>query len=725
MDIADHATFEIAGAKPRLRDGLVFTFREIGGEPGVIIEDELSGRFFRVGMSEYVFLSQLDGRTSIGDALGATALQLKDRALTEDDAASLCQWVIESGVAVIGNESVTRQEQEHQRQVASRLIRWINPLMLRMPLFSPERFLRGLQPLLGWLISGTGAVIWCLLCGVAVLRIVPEWESVQAGMRPLLEVDNRWKLALTWLLIKFVHEGAHGLVCQRLGGIVRECGVNWLLFVPLPYVDVTSCWRFASTSQRMLVSAAGMLAEVALAAVAAIVWTLTDSVVVRQHATNVMISATVTTLLFNANPLMRSDGYYLLSDLLDCPNLASQGRQFVRNLFRVFFQGLRSHPLDVSTGRWLLIGCYGILSTIWSSLIGVGLVIGAANLGRGVGVVLACGLILMWYAWPILVWVRGWVRRDHFESPRFLHMAGALCLCGGCLGVGGTMLPAPAVVSAPVVVQSRPLTVVHTLVTARVQRVVVGVGEEVEAGDLLVDLQNNDLQADLEQLRAEIRTSAQREILFLSRGEVAAAEVEHANRHSLDLRQNELTRLVESLQVRAPSAGRVLTRRLEELVGRELPAGSELMRIASVRQPEMVALVPQSEVASIRGREGQAVTGWLWGHSRWIHGTIASIDVSATQSTPHPALTAEAGGPLPVMARDPLQTESSMAKDSKWQLIEPQIEVTIRPATDSPPLAIGETGIVRLPIRRGTLGGYVASCVEGWFSSRWAVMHGL
>ena len=73
MDIADHATFEIAGAKPRLRDGLVFTFREIGGEPGVIIEDELSGRFFRVGMSEYVFLSQLDGRTSIGDALGATA----------------------------------------------------------------------------------------------------------------------------------------------------------------------------------------------------------------------------------------------------------------------------------------------------------------------------------------------------------------------------------------------------------------------------------------------------------------------------------------------------------------------------------------------------------------------------------------------------------------------------------------------------------------------------
>lgn len=724
MEIADHATFEIAGAKPRLRDGLVFTFREIGGEPGVIIEDELRGRFFRVGMAEYIFLSHLDGRTSIGDALGATALQLKDRALTEDDAASLCQWLIESGVAVIGNESATRHELEHQRLGKSRLTRWINPLMLRMPLFSPERLLRGLQPLFGWLISGTGAVIWCLLCGVAVLRIVPEWEGVQTGMRPLLDVDNRWKLAVTWLMIKFVHEGAHGLVCQRFGGVVRECGVNWLLFVPLPYVDVTSCWRLASTSQRMLVSAAGMLAEVALAAVAAIVWTLTDSVVVRQHATNVMISATVTTLLFNANPLMRSDGYYLLSDLFDCPNLATLGRQFVRNLFRVSFLGLRSHPLDVSPGRMLLIGGYGVLSTIWSSLIGVGMVIGAANLGRGVGVVLACGLILMWYAWPVLAWVRGRLRGEHFESPRYLHLAGALCLCGGSLWLAGTMLPAPAVVSAPVVVQSRPLTVVHTLVAARVQRVVVGVGEEVQAGDLLIELQNNDLRAELEQLRVEIRTAAQREILHLNRGEVAAAEVEHTNRLSLDQRQGELTRLVESLQVRAPTAGRVLTRRLDEFVGQELPAGSELMRIASANQPEMVALVPQSEVATIRGREGEAVSGWLWGHSRWIHGTITSIDVRASQLAPHPALTAEAGGPLPVMARDPLQ-ESSAAEDSKWQLIEPQLEVTIRPDPESGPLALGETGIVRLSIRQGTLGSYVASCIAGWFSARWSVMHGL
>lgn len=725
MEIADHATFEIAGARPRLRDGLVFTLREIGGEPAVIIEDELRGRFFRVGMAEYIFLSHLDGRTSIGDALGATALQLKDRALTEDDAASLCRWLIESGVAVIGNESTTRQELERQRLAESRLVRWINPLMLRMPLFSPERLLRALLPMFGWLISGTGAVIWCVLCGIAVLRIVPEWEGVQVGMRPLLDVDNRWKLAVTWLGIKLIHEGAHGLVCQKFGGVVRECGVNWLLFVPLPYVDVTSCWRLASTSQRMLVSAAGMLAEIALAAMAAIVWTLTDSVVIRQHATNVMVSATVTTLLFNANPLMRSDGYYLLSDMFDCPNLASQGRQFVQNLFRAVFLGRRSQPLDVSTGRWLLIGCYGTLSMIWSTLIGVGMVIGAANLGKGVGVVLALALIMMWYAWPIWKWGRDWLRGEHFESPRYLHLAGALSLCGGSLWLAGSMLPAPAVVSAPVVVQTRPLTVVHSRVAARVQRVVVGIGEEVQAGDLLVELQNDDLLSDLDQLRAEIQISAQHENLYLHRGEIAAAEVERANRNALDQRLGEVTQLVESLAVRAPVSGRILTRQLDELRGQELPTGSELMRIASVGQPELVALVPQSEVATIRRREGEAVSGWLWGHSRWIHGTITSIDARATQSAPHPALTAEAGGPLPVMARDPRQPANSTVEDSKWQLIEPQFEVTIRPDPECGPLSLGETGIVRLPIRQGTLGAYVTNSIAGWFSSRWAVMHGL
>ncbi len=725
MHTPDHATFEIAGAKPRLRDGLVFTLRETGGEPGAIIEDELRGRFYRVGMAEYTFLSLLDGRTTIGEALGATALRLKDRALTEDEAASLCRWLIDSGLALIGHESVTAMEQERAKRSQLALTRWMNPLMLRMPLFSPERMLRAMLPLFDWLISGTGAMLWCLLCGYALVRFIPDAGDLWQGVRPLLDADNRWKLAATWLLMKLVHESAHGLTCQKFGGVVRECGVNWLLFVPLPYVDVTSCWRLASTSQRLLVSAAGMLAEIALAAAAAIVWTLTDNPIVRQHATNVIISATITTLLFNANPLMRSDGYYLLSDLLDCPNLSMQGQTFVQNLWRMVFLGLRPRPIDVSLGRLFVIAVYGVLSSVWSVLVGLGMIIGAANLWPGIGLLLAVVLVTLWYLWPAARALRFFVLGNETEQPRRLRCLVVTAACLAALIVSAKRLPAPSVISAPAVVQTRPLSIVHSLATGRVVRVTVETGDLVSSGDLLLQLENPDLVVDLQQLRFDVTTSTQREIRQLNQGEVAAAEVERSNRTAMTRREKELVRMIEGLTVKAPMAGRVVTRDLGQLLGRDLPQGTELLTIASTARPQLIALVPQSEAESLRGREGQAVRGWLWGHERWLGGEIEHVEPRATQVAAHPALTAEAGGPLAVVARDPRDEAGTELASSQWLMTEPQLEVVINLDATSERLALGETGIVRLPIRSGSLWGYVRQKIENWWSVRWTTTHGV
>lgn len=725
MHTPDHATFEIAGAKPRLRDGLVFTLRETGGEPGAIIEDELRGRFYRVGLAEYTFLSLLNGKTTISEALGATALRLKDRALSEDEAAMLCRWLIDSGLAIMGHESASALEQERTNSSRLALSRWMNPLMLRMPLFSPERILRAILPLMEWLISGTGAVLWCFLCGWALVRIVPEWGDLQHSMRPILDPDNRMLFAGTWLLMKLVHESAHGLTCQKFGGVVRECGVNWLLFVPLPYVDVTSCWRLASTSHRLLVSAAGMLAEIALAAFAAIVWTLTDSPIVKQHATNVMISATVTTLLFNANPLMRSDGYYLLSDILDCPNLSMQGRQFVQNLWRSVFLGLKPRPIEVPLGRLFVIAIYGVLSSLWSLVIGFGMIIGAANLWPGVGLILAIVLVTLWYVLPALRAARFLLLGSETERPRRLRCLVMTMACGAAVVLAATRLPAPTVVSAPAVVQTRPLIIVHSLSSGRVKRMLVHTGALVLAGDILLELENPDLQADLQQMRIEIKASTQREIRYVNKGEVAAADVERTNRISNMRREGELLRMLEGLTVKAPMSGRVVTRHLGELVGQQLQPGAELLTIASTSRSQLIAMVPQSEAESLRGREGQPVSSWLWGHSRWLQGHVERVEPRATQVAAHPALTAEAGGPLAVVAHDPREKQGGVAADSQWILTEPQLEVVIRLDAESELLALGETGIVRLPIRGGSLWGYVTHKMQNWWSVRWTTLHGV
>ncbi len=252
-----------------------------------------------------------------------------------------------------------------------------------------------------------------------------------------------------------------------------------------------------------------------------------------------------------------------------------------------------------------------------------------------------------------------------------------------------------------------------------------GTGGEVQTGETLIEMENDDLRSDLAQLLIEIKASIQREIRYLNRGEVAAAEVERANRTSLKQREQELTRMVEALTVRAPVAGRVLTRQLDQLVGQELAPGSELLRISSTDQPELVALIPQSEADSLRGRAGEKVAGWSWGHTAWMRGTIESIEPRATQISPHPALTAEAGGALPVVARDPRDMSTTANSNSHWLLLDPQLEVTIRLDASSEPLLLGETGVVRLPVRGGTLAEYVIHQVESWTSARATMMHGL
>ena len=126
----------------------------------------------------------------------------------------------------------------------------------------------------------------------------------------------------TWVVLKLIHELAHSLVCKKYGGRVASCGILVLLMIPMPYVDVTSSWRFENKWKRILTSAAGMLSEVFVAAIACYVWANSQPGPIQYHAGNVIITASLHTLLFNINPLMRFDGYYMLADWLEIPNLS-------------------------------------------------------------------------------------------------------------------------------------------------------------------------------------------------------------------------------------------------------------------------------------------------------------------------------------------------------------------------------------------------------------------
>ena len=339
-------TFEFSQARLKLKDALRFTMRQTGGSIEYLVEDEVTGRFFRVGMPQYTFLTMLDGQRTVSTALMKTATLLRENAIDENEAANLCKWAIESGLieSETGNSSA-RQQEHHEAQQKQKVISYLNPMMMRIPLFNPDPQITSISRFVNFLISPFGAMLWLVVVFWGFSMLARNWQDFWSNrVSSFGGVDLLW-LAATWAILKVIHELAHSLVCKRFGGRVNSCGVLFLLMIPMPYVDVTTSWRFDNKWKRILTSAAGMLAEIFIAAIASYIWVTSNPGPLQYHAGNVIISATLVTLMFNINPLMKFDGYYMLADYLEIPNLATHGRQWLKGFFNRLYFGKKQTPL--------------------------------------------------------------------------------------------------------------------------------------------------------------------------------------------------------------------------------------------------------------------------------------------------------------------------------------------------------------------------------------------
>ncbi|MDH3717280.1 MAG: hypothetical protein OES79_04080, partial [Planctomycetota bacterium] len=373
-----------------LRSDLVFIPKRVAGEPFYLIEDRTRSRFFDIGLPEYTLISFLDGKTTIGEALSLLAKARPELALTEQEAASICKWLIDAELAYtfesVRSQRLAEAAKTHDRKKI--LATW-NPLCSKVPLLYPNRFFDQIHPWLGWINSLPAALVILLVAVAAMYRVQLHWDELAAASAGIFS-PGRWLwLVLCWLMLKIVHELAHGLACKKHGGAVHEAGVMFILFAPLAYVDVTSSWRFDSKWQRIHVAAAGMYVELFIAAVAAILWTVTGPGLFNDICFNLLLMASLTTLAFNANPLMRFDGYYILSDLLEIPNLYGDGQQYVRYLGRRYLMGVRTEsPLEFEL-RDLFVRVYGVASLFWRIFICAVMVMAAATLFHGIGLILA------------------------------------------------------------------------------------------------------------------------------------------------------------------------------------------------------------------------------------------------------------------------------------------------------------------------------------------------
>lgn len=305
-------------------------------------------------------------------------------------------------------------------------------------------------------------------------------------------------------MLKLVHEIAHGLTCQRYGGGVHETGIIFAFFAPLAYVDVTSSWGFSSRWHRIHTAAAGMYVELLLASVAVFTWSQMESQILSHLLYNVIVMASLSTILFNANPLMRFDGYYILSDLLNIPNLYSRSSEAVQQLFGRLLLGLRNTSPAVTGPHLWTLRIYGVAATFWRLLICATLMIAASVFFHGAGIFLAIAGLVAWFGVPAWKAIQSASRLMESNPTRLLRggIVAILFLAVTCGILFG--LPAPFASTAPGTVELHEGCRIRSSVDGFVTSVLVQDGQIVNEGDLLMTLRNDELSTQLKDIEIQI-----------------------------------------------------------------------------------------------------------------------------------------------------------------------------------------------------------------------------
>ena len=728
--LPNSTTFELGEATLTLRTNLRFSAQRGRHSKSYLIEDQSSGEFYRVGEGEYTFLSLLDGKTTLASALATTCSLVGASAFSEQDAASLCKWLVDSGLAVTrASTAAQRLSKRRDRVTRSKLMSLLNPISVRIPLFNPDRVVAATAKYLGWMFTPYAAVVWIFTCLLAIVSLAAGAGTGHAGNVEIFSRNNWFWLGLTWMALKVVHEYAHALTCRHFGGRVRHCGVLLLLLIPMPFVDVTSSWRFGNKYHRILVAAAGMLAEIFIAAIAALVWLRVDAGLTSQIAANIMFAASINTLLFNANPLMKFDGYHMLSDWLELPNLQKYGNQHVKGVCRRTFLGLNASPLPWAGTRGAIVKTYGFAALIWKLLICASLGFGAANLLPGIGFLIALAAITLWAVVPISQFVMYLIRGTEFEQPdrkRFGIVAASLV---ASLLLIGIFIPSPSVITAPIVVQYEPLAIIRSETSGFIETIHVQPDQHVRAGDRLITMKNPELQTKLIETQSRLEESRLAASAQQKQRNIGGWQIEQQNIIALQKQLTETQTDVDKLTILAPADGQVLLANAESKLGTFVTPGQELLSVGKPNHKEAIALIDQNDARHLTGAVNESVQLRIWGDSGPASGTVREVTPRVRTDVPHFAFAGLYGGPLTVANRSQYQDadDQPLASDtSQLVLLEPRIAMHIALDADtSERFRSGQTGQVYLRLRTGPIGPYFLQQTKTWLKSQIQTTHGI
>ena len=673
---------EVAALCPALRSA-VHTRRLLSrGTRWQLLSAPDSRQQLRLNATAWRFVGLLDGHHTV-DALWHRLFNaLGDEAPSQPEVLDLLAQLSAAGFlrADVQPDLITQFDHAREHARKQRLAA-LNPLSVRVRLFDPSRLLDTLHALGQRIFCLPVLLAWLAVVIITALNVGAEGSrlgtAISQGLQSPRFVLIAWGV---YPLMKALHELAHGLAVRRWSGTVHTAGFTLLVLVPVPYLDASAANGFAR-AQRIIVSAAGIMTELFIAALAFWLWRAVAPGLIQDIALTAFFIGAVSSLLFNGNPLLRFDGYYVLSDALDLPNLASRSRRWWHHHIGLHLLGLQHPPMTVAAGETRWLAAYAPAAWLFQLLISYQIAQWIAGYSSVLGVVFGLFMIATLVLTPIYRAVQGWIGRE--PGPRRRRTQRRLGVGFALILILLTLVPAPSSTRVPGVLALPEHAQLHADTDGFITEVLARDGDTVTAGQLIARLDDPELAAAesalVEQL-VGLQTRRYGSLLTNPReaGDVST-RIATVEQDLADVRKR-----IAALSLRAGVDGRLALPQQNDLPGTYLPRGHSLGHVVSDRGLKIRAVVADDQIAYIR-QATQAVSVQLTDASDApIPAHTTRFAEGASHRLPSAALSDRFGGPLAARADDP----------DGLRTIAPIFEIEL--ALDRPPAArVGERVWVR------------------------------
>jgi putative peptide zinc metalloprotease protein len=639
---------------PQLRGHVQIHRHEYRGQTWYVLQDPSTERFHRFSPSAYLLIGLMDGRRTVQEIWETATARLGDDAPTQDEVIQLLSQLhgadaLQCDVPPDTAELLDRYDRQRRRTWQSRLF---SVFGWRASLFDPERLLHRLLPLVRPLLGWPGAILWLAVVGPAVVLAASHWGDLTANVLDrVLAPQNLVLLWLSFPLLKILHEFGHAFAVKAFGGEVHDMGIMLLVLTPVPYVDASAAWAFRDKWRRIAVGAAGMVVELFAAALALFVWLNAEPGMIRTVAYNAVFLAGISTILFNANPLLRFDGYYILMDFLEIPNLRPRATGYIGYLCERHLFGRREAEAPVATpGERAWFVTYGIASFVYRILIAVGIILFIAGRFFVVGVVLAALAAIAWGAVPAAKGIAYLVASPRLRRVRARAVTLSALLLAA-LVVLICLVPVPLRSRAEGVVWLPDEAFVRAGTEGFVARVAARPGSRVRAGDVLIECRDPVLAARVTMLEARVREFEARYNEHRLADLVKAEMIKEELHYAAETLARERERAVE-LVIRSGADGTFVLPLAEDLPGRFVRKGELLGHVADLTTMTVRVVVPQATIDLVRHRTSGVQVRLVERLAEILPAAITREVPAATEQLPTPALGSVGGGQVAVDPRD-------------------------------------------------------------------------